>query len=83
MPYKDDIEYQSQESVYDVAIVTSVNRLDVPESGTATYNVNLSGLPRRKGIKVSVNHASGDSGITVASGLTYYFNSSTWNIYQP
>ena len=65
-------------------IVTDKTQLAVPEGGTATFQVKLSADPGAgRTVAVTIGRDSGDADITVSSGSTYYFNSSTWNTYQP
>jgi [NiFe] hydrogenase large subunit len=63
-------------------ILTDNNQVKVTEGGTAKFNIKLSADPGDV-VAVTVGRDSGDGDITVVSGLTYYFNSSTWNTYQP
>jgi len=64
-----------------VAFVTNVNALSVPEGGTATFLVKLSGQP---GSNVTVNAArqSGDTDISVSGGASLTFTTSNWDTYQ-
>lgn len=63
-------------------IVTDRDALTVNEGATAVFNVKLSADPGQI-VPVTVGHQSGDTDITVASGNTYYFDSSSWNVGQP
>jgi len=88
MPYDDDIEQEtgieteSTDATYDVAIVTSLNRLDVPENGQATFNVKLSARPAKKLVKVSVKRSAGDGDISVSSRSVLRFKSRDYNRWQ-
>ena len=75
-------EIDSDEITPDYRIVTDKNRVSVKEGGTATFHVKLSADPGNT-VAVTVGRDGGDGDITVASGLTYYFNSSTWDTYLP
>jgi len=77
--YEEDLEDESEEENHDVAIVTSAPVLDVPEGGTATFNVKLSGRPEKKRVKVSVARLTGDPDITVASGSVLKFRRKNYN----
>lgn len=63
-------------------IVTDTTAVTVAEGGTAGFQVKLSADPGET-VAVTVGHAGGDADISVASGSTYYFNSSNWDTYQP
>ena len=65
-------------------IVTDLNGhdLNVMEGGTAVFQVKLSGDPGQA-VSVTVGHDSGDPDLSVVSGLTYLFDSSNWDEYQP
>jgi [NiFe] hydrogenase large subunit len=63
-------------------IMTKPDRLTVVEGDTAIFQVKLSADPGQA-VAVTVGHDSGDADLSVVSGLTYYFDSSTWNDYQP
>lgn len=65
-------------------ILTDKTQLAVPEGGTAAFQVKLSADPGAgKIVQVTIGRNGGDADINVTSGGTYYFNSSTWNTYQP
>ena len=51
MSYENEeaLEEETEED-YSVAIVTSVDRINVPEGGTASFNVKLSDRPEKKRI---------------------------------
>lgn len=63
-------------------ILTDVDALDVPEGGTATFNVKLSTDPGSPLI-VSAAFYSGDTDITVTGGASLNFDSTNWMDYQP
>ncbi len=63
-------------------IVTDTNSLNVMEGGTAIFYVRLSNNPGQA-VSVTVGHDNGDPDLSVVSGLTYYFDSTNWNVDQP
>jgi hypothetical protein len=62
-------------------IVTSVDTMTVPESGTATIGVHL-GVQPAATVVLTVSRTQGDADLTVASSATLSFTPSTWNIDQ-
>ncbi len=62
-------------------IISSHESVIVPEGETATFQVKLSAQPP-KTIIISVARTSGDSDISVRSGSSLTFSTSTWNTYQ-
>ena len=64
--------------------MTDRTQLAVAEGGRATLQVKLSADPGAgRTVAVTIGRDSGEADINVSSGSTYYFNSSTWNTYQP
>ena len=64
-----------------VAIKTSVTEIDVPENGTASFDVSLSFDPVTGPDTVNVERVSGgDENLTVSSGSRVVLNSTNWNI---
>ena len=61
--------------------VTSVSAVNVPEGGTATFQVRLSARPSAS-VSATVTRASGDSNITVQSGASLTFTTVNWNSFQ-
>ncbi len=74
MPYEEENN--------DVAILTDVSSLDVPEEEQRTFNVKLSGPPKKGRAVVSVVREAGDADISVVSGKTLYFKRKDYNQYQ-
>ncbi len=64
-----------------VSIVTSASSANLPEGGTATFQVKLSAKPSSNAT-VSVSRSSGDSDISVSSGASLTFTTSNWSTYQ-
>jgi uncharacterized repeat protein (TIGR02543 family) len=64
-----------------VAIVTDKSSVSVPEGSTTTFRVKLSAQPTSS-VTVSVTRSSGDSDISVQSGSSLTFTTSTWSTYQ-
>ncbi|OGV59475.1 MAG: hypothetical protein A2X45_24185 [Lentisphaerae bacterium GWF2_50_93] len=63
------------------SIATNVASINVPEGGTAVFQVKLCAPPT--GIKtVAVSWTSGDADITVSSGASLDFDSGNWDTYQ-
>lgn len=60
------------------AFVTSADSLNVPEGGTADFNVRLSAQPSST-VSVSVTRVSGDTDINVQSGSSLTFTTANWN----
>ncbi len=60
---------------------TDVNSLNLPEGGTGNFQVRLTAQPTAN-TNVTVSFLSGDSDISVQSGGTLLFTTSTWNTYQ-
>ena len=65
----------------DLAIVTNVATLSVPEGGKAGLYVSLHGQPA-VGMNVSVNRISGDTDIMISSGSLLTFTPADWNVPQ-
>ncbi len=63
-------------------IVTDQDTLNVTEGGSAIFKVKLSDNPGQA-VSVTVGHDNGDADLSVVSGLTYYFDATNWNDYQP
>ncbi len=61
--------------------VTDKNSVTVPEGGTATFSVRLSGSPSSP-LAAAVYRAGGDSDITVESGATLNFDAANWSTPQ-
>ncbi len=61
--------------------VTDKDEVIVPEGGTATFQVKLSGEPSSD-VSVTVTRESGDTDITVLSGSSLTFAPNKWNKYQ-
>jgi hypothetical protein len=58
--------------------ITSTDSLNVPEGGTAAFEVRLSAQPSSD-VSVSVTRVSGDTDITVQSGSSLTFTTTNWN----
>ena len=58
--------------------VTNTDSLDVPEGGTAAFEVRLSAQPSSD-VSVSVTRVSGDNDIDVQSGSSLTFTSANWD----
>jgi len=63
------------------AVLADVATVTVPEGGTATFQVKLSGPPCTDAT-VDVGILSGDGDITLVSGATLVFTSANWDTYQ-
>ncbi len=63
-------------------IVTDLDTVEVMEGGTAVFHVKLSADPGQT-VSVTVGHDGGDPDLSVASGLTYLFDATNWNVDQP
>ena len=61
----------------DPAIVVSKESVAVDEGGTGTYTVRLDVRPN---VSVTVNIASGDTGVATVSPASLTFTTSTWNV---
>ena len=61
--------------------VTNVSTVNVPEGGSATFQVRLSAQPSAT-TNAAVSRASGDFNITVQSGASLAFTTANWNVYQ-
>ncbi|WP_372677030.1 nickel-dependent hydrogenase large subunit [Desulfosarcina sp.] len=66
----------------DPKIITSVNSIQVPEGGQATFNVRLSSRPRKRSLEVNVEQVSGDENIEVSSGREMTFSRRNYNQWQ-
>lgn len=62
-------------------IVASPKSLNVPEGGTATFQVKLS-MPPDVDTTVTVSRSAGDEDITVTGGASLTFSPTDWNIFQ-
>ncbi len=62
-------------------IVTDTDSVNVPEDGTATFQVKLSAQPA-VGVAVNVSWFAGDTDITVESGANLTLTPTNWNVYQ-
>jgi hypothetical protein len=58
--------------------VTNTNSIDVPEGGTAAFDVRLSSKPSAN-VSVSVTRVSGDTDINVQAGSSLTFTTASWN----
>ncbi len=65
----------------ELAIVTSVTSVTVPEAGQATFGVKLGAQPPGD-VSVGVAHIAGDPSIRVLSGANLTFTTSNWSAYQ-
>lgn len=61
-----------------VSFVTDKDNIEIPEGGTASFNVSLSAQPQAD-VNVTASVASGDSDITVQSFSNPRFTTSDWN----
>ena len=75
-------EVDNDSTVNTYQIVTDRNTMNVMEGGTAAFQVKLTADPGQS-VSVTVGHDSGDPDLSVVSGLTYLFDSSNWDEYQP
>ena len=64
-----------------VAIVSDVNSLDVPENSTATFQVKLGAQPIEN-VNVAVAKSAGGADISVTGGAALTFTTANWNTYQ-
>jgi hypothetical protein len=64
-----------------VAFVTSQDTIQIPEGGTAAFNVRLSAQPTAN-VNVTVARESGDTDISVISGAALTFTTTNWNTDQ-
>ncbi|MCF7848070.1 MAG: hypothetical protein K9M45_04405 [Kiritimatiellales bacterium] len=81
MNYQGDPAFQIQMPP-DVQIKTDTSDIDVPEGGTATFNVKLAENPVFA-TTVTVARVSGDADISVSGGATLIFDAFNWSTYQP
>lgn len=65
----------------EVNFVTDRDRVDVPEGGTAVFNVTLSAQPRSE-INVTVSAVDGDGDISVLAPSSLTFTPGNWETYQ-
>jgi hypothetical protein len=65
----------------EVNFITDRDRVDVPEGGTAVFNVSLSAQPRSE-INVTVSAVDGDGDITVLAPTSLTFTPTNWETYQ-
>ncbi|MCP4221345.1 MAG: hypothetical protein GY765_42360 [bacterium] len=64
-----------------VTVDTSKDTLNVPEGGTAAFQVKLSQQPASN-VSLEVKRLSGDSDISVQSGANLAFTAANWNVYR-
>lgn len=64
---------------YQIAIDTA--DVAIPQGGSATFQTKLTADPKRP-VSVTIGHAGGDTGITVASRSPLEFDSGNWDTYQ-
>ena len=64
-----------------VQIQTSESSIQIPEGGRATFNVRLASRPSTS-VTVAVARIAGDSDITVVSGASLDFNTSSYNTWR-
>jgi hypothetical protein len=64
-----------------VTFVTSQDTIQIPEGGTASFNVRLSAQPTAN-VNVTVGRESGDNDISVISGAAITFTTTNWNTDQ-
>ncbi len=77
-----EVENDSAANSYAILTDLNGNDLNVMEGGTAAFQVKLTADPGRA-VSVTVGHDSGDPDLSVVSGLTYLYDSSNWDEYQP
>ena len=75
------VDIAAQEVDNDSRAVTDVTSLNVPEGGTATFQVWLAGQPSANKA-VTVTRASGDTDISVTGGGSLVFTPTNWNVPQ-
>ncbi|MEH0021498.1 MAG: nickel-dependent hydrogenase large subunit [Desulfobacter sp.] len=76
------IEVDRSQAVQAYQITTDRNAVTVARGATAGFNVKLDADPGQA-VAVTIGRQSGDAEIAVASGSTYYFDSSNWDMTQP
>jgi M6 family metalloprotease-like protein len=64
-----------------LTFVTSATAVTVPEGATATFQVKLRAQPTGD-VAVTIGRMSGDGDITVTSGASLTFTTTTWDTYQ-
>ncbi|HET8641248.1 MAG TPA: glycoside hydrolase family 48 protein, partial [Pseudonocardiaceae bacterium] len=64
------------------AVVATPAALNVPEAGTAGFNLTLSRQPSGN-VTVTTARTSGDADLTVQTGATRTFTTTNWNVAQP
>jgi hypothetical protein len=64
-----------------VVFITDQDTIQIPEGGTASFNVRLSAQPTAD-VNVTVTRESGDTDISVITGASLTFTTSNWNIDQ-
>ncbi|MEV4413240.1 glycoside hydrolase family 48 protein, partial [Catellatospora sp. NPDC049609] len=69
------------DSITPQSLVVSSTAVSVPEGGTASYTVRLATQPSGT-VTVTNGAGSGDTNLTVSSGLTLTFTASNWNVPQ-
>jgi hypothetical protein len=65
----------------DVQIQTNESSIQIPEGGRATFNVRLASRPSTS-VTVKVARITGDSDITVVSGASLDFTTSSYNTWR-
>ncbi|MDJ0781275.1 MAG: nickel-dependent hydrogenase large subunit [Desulfosarcinaceae bacterium] len=63
-------------------IVTSTSSVQVPEGGSASFNVKLSARPLEDTATIGITRISGDADIALASAGTLTFSASAYNQWQ-
>ncbi|WP_188189293.1 glycoside hydrolase family 6 protein [Nonomuraea sp. SYSU D8015] len=69
------------DAVQEQSIIVTPTAVTVPEGGTATYTVKLATQPSGN-VTVTSTAGSGDTNITVSSGGSLTFGTTTWNTAQ-
>jgi hypothetical protein len=65
-----------------MAFVTDTDLVNVPEGGSATFQIKLD-APPFFGVRAFVRRLSGDTDITVQSEALLTFTPTDWDTYQP
>jgi hypothetical protein len=63
-----------------LSIVVSTNHLRVPEGGTASLTVQLSGPPGGGGFQVEIARTGGDTGLQLIGDTDHIFHDADWNV---
>lgn len=74
-------ELDDDTSGTEMMIETDKGLIDLPEGGTADFQVRLTSPPVSN-VTVSVANVAGDSGISVQSAPSLTFTPALWNVYQ-